>query len=130
MAQNPIRNNWLLTDSTEETYNLGDKMTDLYRINDDLLDIRYTNERDNEEMSENINELVGVFTTANARVMLYELFESVGLDNVIYADTDSVIYIETDENEYFYKNCNSALGDYDCELKKTKRKDTSRNSSV
>ena len=73
-------------------------------------------------LSENINELVGVFTTANARVILYELFESVGLDNVIYADTDSVIYIETDENEYFYKNCNSALGDYDCELKKTKDK--------
>eukprot|EP00854_Cymbomonas_tetramitiformis_P032674 gene32674-41556_t len=51
------------------------------------------------------SEIVGVFTTAYARLKLYDLCEKVGFDNVLYTDTDSCIYIEKKGvNDHIYKN--------------------------
>eukprot|EP00854_Cymbomonas_tetramitiformis_P033475 gene33475-42983_t len=60
------------------------------------------------------SEIIGVFTTAYARLKLYDLCEKVGFDNVLYTDTDSCIYIEKEgENDHIYKN---QLGDFLGEL--------------
>eukprot|EP00854_Cymbomonas_tetramitiformis_P033431 gene33431-42894_t len=56
------------------------------------------------------SEIIGVFTTAYARLKLYDLCEKVEFNNVLYTDTDSCIYIEKEgENDHIYKN---QLGDF------------------
>ena len=44
------------------------------------------------EQSKNTNIAIASFTTSHARRWLYGSMETVGIDNVIYCDTDSIIY--------------------------------------
>jgi hypothetical protein len=59
------------------------------------------------------SDYIACFTTAHARLSLFNLMKAVGFDNVIYHDTDSVIYIERDVNKSIYE---SRLGDFLGEL--------------
>lgn len=51
------------------------------------------------------NIVVGIFTTAHARMRLYRAMLAVGLENVIYCDTDSLVFNQQDE-------CKLLLGSY------------------
>ena len=64
-------------------------------INEEIVEIKYKHISKNVCLSKNTNVAIGAFTTANARIMLYELMEKVGFDNVLYCGTDSVIYKHT-----------------------------------
>jgi len=72
------------------------------------------------------SEIIGVMTTAYARLKLYDLCEKVGFDNVLYTDTDSCIYIEKEGiNDHVYKNDQGDyLGQLTNELYDKKRKIT------
>ena len=59
------------------------------------------------------SDYVAAFTTAHARLCLFNLMYDVGFKNVIYHDTDSVIYIEREMNKNIYKD---RQGDYLGEL--------------
>lgn len=57
-----------------------------------------------EESTRNSNIYIAAFTTAYARIWLYNLFDKLGTDQVLYWDTDSVVYVlnegQTDPIEY------------------------------
>lgn len=50
-----------------------------------------------EENDFNNNIFIADFTTANARLRLYEMLDILG-ETVVYYDTDSIIYIEDGKN--------------------------------
>ena len=49
------------------------------------------------------NSVIGAFTTAYARAMLFDLMKTVGDDHVLYWDTDSCVYVEDASNAYLCK---------------------------
>ena len=93
----------MMTDETIE-------VTDLSYINKEHIGIRWRSKEDFVEALPNTNVVLAAFTTAQARLRLYELLELLG-DRVLYFDTDSVMYIHRED-------CwNPPLGDYLGELK-------------
>ena len=75
----------LFADSTKE-------VTDVRYISDDCVCALIQNKSlDTLNFSNNTNIYLAVFTTAYARMRLYDLIEKVG-DRFVYCDTDSVIY--------------------------------------
>ena len=46
-----------------------------------------------ESIARNTNPFVGLFTTAQARLHLYKGMEAIGLQRVVYCDTDSLVYV-------------------------------------
>jgi len=59
------------------------------------------------------SDYIACFTTAHARLSLFNLMKAVGFENVIYHDTDSVIYVEKTDNKHIYE---TRLGDFLGEL--------------
>jgi hypothetical protein len=52
----------------------------------------------------NTNEYIAAFTTANARLRLYEMLDKLG-ESVIYFDTDSIVYIDNGEIQLKLEIC-------------------------
>ena len=75
----------MMTDDTIE-------VCDLHHVNDDMIMLRYREKKDFLPTSPNTNVVLAAFTTAYARLKLYDLLEKLQ-DRVLYYDTDSVIYI-------------------------------------
>ena len=48
--------------------------------------------------SDDIGEITAMFTTANARVRLYQMLDWLHPSQVCYCDTDSVIFIHNETN--------------------------------
>jgi len=48
--------------------------------------------RDEDNMAKNTNLPIASFTTSYARVLLHRIMRHVGMENVVYSDTDSVIF--------------------------------------
>ncbi|XP_022201924.1 uncharacterized protein LOC120353948 [Nilaparvata lugens] len=71
--------------------------TNITLVNDNIVQISYNKKDDFVENANNINVFVAAFTTANARLRLYDMLDQLG-ESVTYYDTDSVVYIDDGKN--------------------------------
>ena len=67
-------------------------------ISEDCVELRYKENTDMFIESDYISEITAVFTTANARVRLYQMLDWLHPSQVCYCDTDSVIFIYDETN--------------------------------
>ena len=68
------------------------EMHDLSILNDDLVEMIFKRMHEYKRESKVTNIFIGIFTTAWARLKLYEMMDLLG-ENVLYVDTDSCIYV-------------------------------------
>ena len=61
-------------------------------VNDDTVEVQYCNIEEFEEPDSKTNVVIAAFTTAYARLKLYDLLDQLQ-EQVLYYDTDSVIYV-------------------------------------
>ena len=61
-------------------------------VNDETVQIQYTNKDEFVEEKNKVNIVIAAFTTAYARLKLYDLLDLLQ-ERVLYYDTDSVIYV-------------------------------------
>lgn len=107
------------------------KILDVYTPSDNHVWINFKNETacDRTRMLKNTSLLSGIFTTANARIIMYEYLNLIGNNKkkspLIYTDTDSIIYLqdEKDENQFIAPTGNY-LGDFTNELEQYKTEDS------
>ena len=59
---------------------------------DDLVEVQYTLQEENESISPNLNIFVACFTTCWARLKLYDALDILQ-KRVLYKDTDSVVFL-------------------------------------
>ena len=59
-------------------------------INDNCIEHRFVESREHQIEPEHISEITAIFTTANARLRLYDLISWLDPTQLIYCDTDSV----------------------------------------
>lgn len=71
--------------------------TNITLINDNIIQISYNLKDQFVENCYNVNVFVAAFTTANARLRLYDMLDRLG-DSIAYYDTDSVVYIDDGTN--------------------------------
>lgn len=76
----------LTSDKIEET-------NDLNFVNDDVVEVRTVRRDEFEKVSSKANVVIAAFTTAQARMKLYDVLDRLG-ERVLYYDTDSILYIE------------------------------------
>ena len=65
---------------------------DVHIINDEAVEVRFKKEEEFEEPNNKVNVAIAAFTTAYARLKLYDLLDLLQ-ERVLYYDTDSVIYV-------------------------------------
>ncbi|XP_033106710.1 probable DNA polymerase [Anneissia japonica] len=106
------KENLTKTKYTQEPNDVYDILTDpqvivhdINFINDNLAEIKYENEEQFVDVNRKVNVAIAAFTTASARLKLYDLLEKLQ-ERVLYYDTDSVVYV-TKPGEW-----NPPLGDY------------------
>ena len=68
------------------------EMHDLCLLNDDLVEVVFKRKQEYAEESKATNLFIGIFTTAWARLELYNLLDLLG-ESVLYVDTDSCVYV-------------------------------------
>ena len=61
-------------------------------VNDDMIEVQYRNTEEFVEQNNKVNVVIAAFTTAYARLKLYDLLDLLQ-ERVLYYDTDSVIYV-------------------------------------
>ena len=61
-------------------------------VNEDMVEVQYRNAEEFAEQNNKVNVVIAAFTTAYARLKLYDLLDLLQ-ERVLYYDTDSVIYI-------------------------------------
>jgi hypothetical protein len=114
-GQNPQKSTTVYVDDPKqyvEIMSSGDKeVQSLQIVNETTLLLKYTMKEDFVDTLPNTNVVLACYTTAHARLKLYELLEKLET-RVLYMDTDSVIYIHKTDGSY-----NPPLGDYLGELK-------------
>ena len=86
------------------------EVTDLLYINKEHIGVKWRSKEDFVEPLSNTNVVLAAYTTAQARLKLYELLERLQ-ERVIYFDTDSAVYIHREDS------WNPPLGDYLGQLK-------------
>jgi hypothetical protein len=67
-------------------------------VNKNCVELRYENDMDVGVEAEYISEITAVFTTANARMRLYEMLDWLHPSQVLYCDTDSVMFVYDETN--------------------------------
>ena len=68
------------------------KVSEAWIVNDDTVEVHYTNTEEFIEPDKKTNIVIAAFTTAYARLKLYDLLDLLQ-ERVLYYDTDSVIYV-------------------------------------
>ena len=68
------------------------EVSDARLINDDTVEVHYKNIGEFAEQNDKVNVVIAAFTTAYARLKLYDLLDLLQ-ERVLYYDTDSVIYV-------------------------------------
>ena len=63
-----------------------------HMINGDAVEVHYRNVEEFAEQNDKVNVVIAAFTTAYARLKLYDLLDLLQ-ERVLYYDTDSVIYV-------------------------------------
>lgn len=91
---------------------------DMWVLNEDLLEVQYTNARGFVEQNVNTNIVIASFTTALARLKLYSILEKLG-DRALYYDTDSVVFKTNPSLEPFDPKTGNYLGDLTNEIDPT-----------
>ena len=84
-------------------------------INDDTLMITYRQKDEFVDGGAASNVIIAAFTTAQARLKLYDLISKLG-DRVCYFDTDSVFWIDRNDPNEFTPPLGNFLGDLTSEL--------------
>ena len=67
-----------------------------------MVEMRFVEDIENQMEAEFISEVTAVFTTANARLRLFDMLYWLHPSQVCYCDTDSVIFLY-DENNPLHK---------------------------
>jgi len=86
------------------------QISDVRYVNDEYVIMHWNHQEEFEESLPHVNVVLAAYTTAAARLKLYEVLEMLG-ERVLYFDTDSVIYHHKEGES------NPELGDYLGELK-------------
>ena len=73
-------------------YSSAVEVCDTRLVNDDTVEVHYRNTEEFVEQNNKVNVVVAAFTTAYARLKLYDLLDLLQ-ERVLYYDTDSVIYV-------------------------------------
>ena len=68
------------------------EVKDAQMINDETVEIQYTEKEGFVEENDKVNIVIAAFTTAYARLKLYDLLDLLQ-ERVLYYDTDSVVYV-------------------------------------
>ena len=85
------------------------EVKDAQMVNDETIEIQYTEKEGFIEQNDKVNIVIAAFTTAYARLKLYDLLDLLQ-ERVLYYDTDSVIYVHEPSKP------DPPLGDYLGEL--------------
>jgi hypothetical protein len=67
-------------------------------VNNNCVELKYDEDEDVRQEAEYISEVTAVFTTANARMRLYDMLDWLDPSQVLYCDTDSVFFIDDETN--------------------------------
>ena len=67
-------------------------------VNKNCVELRYEDDADVSVEADYISEVTAVFTTANARMRLYDMLEWLHPSQLCYCDTDSVMFIYDETN--------------------------------
>ena len=68
------------------------EVCDARMVNDDMVEVQYRNTGEFAEQNNKVNVVIAAFTTAYARLKLYDQLDLLQ-ERVLYYDTDSVIYV-------------------------------------
>ena len=68
------------------------EVCDARMVNEEMVEVRYRNTEEFVEQNNKVNVVIAAFTTAYARLKLYDLLDLLQ-ERVLYYDTDSVIYV-------------------------------------
>ena len=68
------------------------EVCDARLVNDDMVEVQYRNTEEFAKQNNKVNVVIAAFTTAYARLKLYDLLDLLQ-ERVLYYDTDSVIYV-------------------------------------
>ena len=68
------------------------EVSDARLVNDEMVEVHYKEKDEFAEQNDKVNIVIAAFTTAYARLKLYDLLDLLQ-ERVLYYDTDSVIYI-------------------------------------
>ena len=97
----------------ELLYTAEFEVCDARMVNENMLEVQYRNTEEFAEQNNKVNVVIAAFTTAYARLKLYDLLDLLQ-ERVLYYDTDSVIYVhQPDKPDPPLGNC---LGDLTDEL--------------
>ena len=103
---------------------------DIHIINDNCVEYRYVENNEMTAPPEFISEITAVFTTANARLRLYDLISWIHPSQLLYCDTDSCYFLYDETNPLHKYPSNDAkdlpksvqfgdgLGQWEYDLKK------------
>ena len=73
-------------------YSSAVEVCDARLVNDEAVEVHYRNIEEFAEPNNKVNVVIAAFTTAYARLKLYDLLDLLQ-ERVLYYDTDSVIYV-------------------------------------
>ena len=68
------------------------EVSDARLVNDEMVEVHYKEKDEFAEQNDKVNVVIAAFTTAYARLKLYDLLDLLQ-ERVLYYDTDSVIYV-------------------------------------
>ena len=68
------------------------EVSDARMVNDETIEVQYISKDEFVEQNDKVNIVIAAFTTAYARLKLYDLLDLLQ-ERVLYYDTDSVIYV-------------------------------------
>ena len=73
-------------------YSAEFEVSDAHMMNENMVEVQYRNAEEFAEQNDKVNVVIAAFTTAYARLKLYDLLDLLQ-ERVLYYDTDSVIYV-------------------------------------
>ena len=76
----------------EYMYSSEFEVTDARLVNDETVEVHYRNTEEFEEQNNKVNIVIAAFTTAYARLKLYDLLDLLQ-ERILYYDTDSVVFV-------------------------------------
>ena len=78
-------------------------------INPNCVELKYSDTDDSDIEATYISEITAAFTTADARMRLYDLLEWLHPSQILYCDTDSVMFIYNKINPLHKYSSNDAI---------------------
>ena len=78
--------------TVQVNYSEETEVADARLVNDEMTEVQYRNVGEFEEPDNKVNIVIAAYTTAYARLKLYDLLDLLQ-EQVLYYDTDSVIYL-------------------------------------